>query len=1426
MEAMDTSNSPTRNPPRPIYNRSRSQHGPETLTTFNQITLGGKRSLGAGLSIARSFDEFYASTNNGSSTGILATNDNETVNGSGAGTGSGSSKQGGGKHFSSSTVKISGKKNSHSRGDIEFWASLYAQHKVYTRQVSKTAPESLNSNSPNSQSPLSSNGNNYNHNDKTNNRAPIKIWQVLTKTELDPQMDPNIKSKSSKKNHETFQFERLPIKAPTASTATASALSSNGRPFSIVFFFTIETLSNSASAKSKDSRLKKSKKSKSNSHEAPTTLWYLETAYTRLSTLHEHMELMGDFISNGSNPTNGREVTPIYIYETEKLSFEQPKDQDAPVVLDLKLQSPEGAVYAEFSYTFIKDAKPENVHISSLRSDGSTRSSKSKRNGKPRSLSQTVNSKSELDSPLKNSFSGDTDSDEDSLVEIPDIKDLPMDVVAEEPDAGEHLMQATTQFFSKMGYWLYNSKVVQYIARDERIRTKTAFPVDDIWMLGVCYQFAQEFQVEEKTLLFATDALDEAMTIEKKKVSTPKKITESNSHRPTLATTDPDLGRPVTEESQVSNSLESIKSDQVTPGRRRYTRAMSFSQFAGNAPERSAPTSSISTQEARSHSHSRSPSTSITSSILEDDFNVKSASGSRVRTLSQSAELIPKSSPGSSGSNSKSAMATMATKLSNMSINSKKDESSQNEDKSVRGMVTAAATEIGKETQEQTPPGRKAGKRRMTISELFSWDSNSPSATTKHNSIGSNGSSNNSSSITALKNIVGSGKGAGESNSKQKQSQVVANNRNVTDITDVSSTSVTDAGKQNTADILQPSAIDDESANTKKQQRERKRRTSNAVANQNSQSTKDQEAQPHPTSYGEGIILAPNPASSHVGRDYIPRTSSPLSSSHRSGAFSAKRQSSMPVSPSSSKSPKHIDNTATLSSPPLSPLLSPHSPNSSGKRSWRSLSLSLASTAKSALPLGLGSPGRTRSSLFMDGQKKNHGAGYGHDYDGDDFDMVNQDNPNSTLISLPPAIVTAMSLQRPPPAWSSVAFKSLSHEQKVLRKFLMDFQSRLWFTYRKDLARIEPSFYTCDSGWGCMMRTGQSLLAQAFVQVLLGREWRAHHTQTAHNRRRYGEILSWFVDEPDRPYSIHRIAKAGLALDKRIGEWFGPSTVAHAMKRLTQSHTDCPMSVLVPMENNIRVSTIVQAATLSQGPVTKVTVITSWRPVLLLIPTRYGLEKLTERYIPNLKQLFKMPQFLGIAGGRPGRSLYFVSCQGEELYYFDPHFVKPRVTTEEVESCPAPSFHCTVVRSMGINELDPSMLLGFLIESPGDLIDLMKKLVGPDMNKSYPLLTIQRDLDIEQTVVSNGDSQNLGEEPERKSTVIQDDNPQVLPSPSSVMTNHVQPHEVKNYNAALETDSDDQFSIKSFTTSDEEDEDEDEDEDTTVEESDDDGVLI
>ena len=87
-----------------------------------------------------------------------------------------------------------------------------------------------------------------------------------------------------------------------------------------------------------------------------------------------------------------------------------------------------------------------------------------------------------------------------------------------------------------------------------------------------------------------------------------------------------------------------------------------------------------------------------------------------------------------------------------------------------------------------------------------------------------------------------------------------------------------------------------------------------------------------------------------------------------------------------------------------------------------------------------------------------------------------------------------------------------SHDSEADRgwplEFLDDCESRLWFTYRSNFTAIKKSSdasmtlsvrlrslgdqggFTSDTGWGCMIRSGQSLLANALVMLQLGRSKR------------------------------------------------------------------------------------------------------------------------------------------------------------------------------------------------------------------------------------------------------------------------------------------------------------------------------------------------
>ncbi|CAK9779370.1 hypothetical protein CC85DRAFT_288674 [Cutaneotrichosporon oleaginosum] len=311
--------------------------------------------------------------------------------------------------------------------------------------------------------------------------------------------------------------------------------------------------------------------------------------------------------------------------------------------------------------------------------------------------------------------------------------------------------------------------------------------------------------------------------------------------------------------------------------------------------------------------------------------------------------------------------------------------------------------------------------------------------------------------------------------------------------------------------------------------------------------------------------------------------------------------------------------------------------------------------------------------------------------------------------------------------------KDKAKDKEILKwpdGFYDDFRSRVWCTYRSNYPPIQPfhentllptpqayygafstsehapsglpsqstpttgrggwlrgeTLYTSDSGWGCMLRTGQSILANALIDVHLGRGWRLPqerpklHPETPMDLAlleayaTHVRILSWFLDDPSPlcPFSVHRMAMIGKELGKEIGQWFGPSTAAGALRSLANSFPICGVSVVSAQDGIIYKSDVFAASNTTtdgwepQSPRKMRPISThrsSWgnQAVLILVATRLGLDNVNPIYYDSIKNMFEWPQSVGIAGGRPDSSYYFVGTQANHLFYLDPHYTRPAV---------------------------------------------------------------------------------------------------------------------------------------------------------------------
>uniref|UniRef100_A0A8L8JSE1 Cysteine protease n=1 Tax=Heligmosomoides polygyrus TaxID=6339 RepID=A0A8L8JSE1_HELPZ len=292
--------------------------------------------------------------------------------------------------------------------------------------------------------------------------------------------------------------------------------------------------------------------------------------------------------------------------------------------------------------------------------------------------------------------------------------------------------------------------------------------------------------------------------------------------------------------------------------------------------------------------------------------------------------------------------------------------------------------------------------------------------------------------------------------------------------------------------------------------------------------------------------------------------------------------------------------------------------------------------------------------------------------------------------------------------------------------FCRDYYTRIWITYRTGMPPLLGSQITSDCGWGCMIRTTQMALAHAVVVNRMSRGRPFSYFQSCCvilGLFAQVEVLKLFEDCPSAPLGIHRLLEISCASDvdeSSIGRWYAPSEVISLVKKalkLSASPLTCDLSLMLAVDGQVVVGEAERECR-------------HWsKRLLLFVPLRLGTNHVNPVYTDHIRQMLSLTTCLGLLGGKPDHSLYFIGYYGRHVVYLDPHVAHEYVPISTWENLSIPekkrrkhplsTYHSRSYSKMAIKEMDPSCVVGFMFKT------------REEMDESFRILNLNQVVDID-----------------------------------------------------------------------------------------------
>ena len=326
--------------------------------------------------------------------------------------------------------------------------------------------------------------------------------------------------------------------------------------------------------------------------------------------------------------------------------------------------------------------------------------------------------------------------------------------------------------------------------------------------------------------------------------------------------------------------------------------------------------------------------------------------------------------------------------------------------------------------------------------------------------------------------------------------------------------------------------------------------------------------------------------------------------------------------------------------------------------------------------------------------------------------------------------------------YKTITLFNKTYSNDSLYKFMNKFNKLIYFCYRKNIypinSRLKISL-SRDSGWGCMIRCGQMIMARIIYKYL--------KTEKYSTEKAISETIKYFMDIPYiisnvpnfltsfliknpyinnttkllAPFSIQMHCWLGNIYNKFGGEWFSDVNICQNYRDLNDNLNILPNLKIFSFISELDMGEVMEGCftlidnnkdnndnTVEENIVefnNKRYIMN--KKGLIFVSMRLGINKVSFEYFSSIKNLFQCKECMGIIGGETNLAHYFIGYNDKgNLIYLDPHITRESVIELNQDTI-INDYLSKNILEISMNDMSTALSVGFLFRNKKEFIELV-----------------------------------------------------------------------------------------------------------------------